>query len=422
MFVEIEKIVVDDRIRKEYGNLQELADNISENTLMNPPVVMPNGDGTYTLIAGERRLRAMRDILGYMQTEVNVVTPRDAEQMLLMEISENECRKEFTMTERLDYAAKIKAVESAKAKVRQGTRTDLAQDFVQSERNQAANAVADAIGTNRETLRQAQIISDNRDLLDPADFTDWDEGKLSTNKAFQRIKAAMEQAEQERMRAERELQEAAVVQTNLEMEAESLRQRLAEREKAEEEYRTLKVQRDSAIESFEELATDNESLQHEIAELEAKLEKQADEAFEEGFKAAEEQQRYESVHVKEVVREVVPEEVKRRIESLEYDAQVHADTDQKLRRQLAETRKKLDRAKVLLKEKGYEDNASWDISTLTTATNQYLRMYGGKAWAFDQFYRVDEVTQQEFVKAMTNLAAFSQNIVQIISDRNKLEA
>lgn len=124
----------------------------------------------------------------------------------------------------------------------------------------------------------------------------------------------------------------------------------------------------------------------------------------------------------EVVREVVPDDVRRRIESLEYDAQVHADTDQKLRRQLAETRKKLDRAKVLLKEKGYEDNASWDISTLTSATNQYLRMYGGKAWAFDQFYRVDEVTQQEFVKAMTNLAAFSQNIVQIVSDRNKLEA
>jgi ParB family chromosome partitioning protein len=138
MFVEMEKIVVDDRIRKDYGNLQELADNISENTLMNPPVVMPNGDGTYTLIAGERRLRAMRDILGYMQTEVNVVTPRDAEQMLLMEISENECRKEFTMTERLDYAAKIKAVESAKAKERQGTRTDLAQDFVQSERKPCA--------------------------------------------------------------------------------------------------------------------------------------------------------------------------------------------------------------------------------------------------------------------------------------------
>lgn len=416
MLIDINKIIVNDRIRKDFGNLEELAEDIKENTLLNALVVSANSDGTYTLIAGERRLRAMRDILGYTQVTVNTVGARDDEHALLMEISENECRKEFTKTERLDYARRLARIEAAKAKERQTLGVKNPQGGKTREK------VAEALGVSDKTIRQEQFIEDHRNLLDPEDFAEWDEGKLSTNKAFQRVKAAQRQAEQERKRAERELQKAAVTQTNLEMEAESLRQRLAEREKTEEEYRTLKVQRDSAIESFEELATDNESLQNEIAELEAKLEEQADKAFEKGFKAAEEQQRYESARVKEVVREVVPEEVKRRIESLEYDAQVHADTDQKLRRQLAETRKKLDRAKVLLKEKGYEDNASWDISTLTTATNQYLRMYGGKAWAFDQFYRVDEVTQQEFVKAMTNLAAFSQNIVQIVSDRNKLEA
>lgn len=124
----------------------------------------------------------------------------------------------------------------------------------------------------------------------------------------------------------------------------------------------------------------------------------------------------------EVVREVESQESKRRIAELEHLERIHCEDNQKLRRNLEETRKKLDRAKVLLEEKGYEDNASWDISTLTSATNQYLRTYGGKVWAFDQFYRVDEVTQQEFVKAITNLAAFSQSIVQYISDVNKLEA
>ena len=124
---------------------------------------------------------------------------------------------------------------------------------------------------------------------------------------------------------------------------------------------------------------------------------------------------------REVVREVVPEDVQKRIESLEYYKELGAKDNATLRRQLEETRKKLDRAKVLLEEKGYEDNASWDISALTSATNQYLRTYGGKAWAFDQFYRVDEVTQQEFVKAITALAAFSQNLAQMVSDKNKLE-
>lgn len=380
MFVEIEKIVVDDRIRKDYGNLQELADNISENTLMNPPVVMPNGDGTYTLIAGERRLRAMRDILGYMQTEVNVVTPRDAEQMLLMEISENECRKEFTMTERLDYAAKIKAVESAKAKERQGTRTDLAQDFVQSERNQAANAVADAIGTNRETLRQAQIISDNRDLLDPADFAEWDEGKLSTNKAFQRIKAAQkraeeerdaarkdaeevselygktvvqrDQAESERKRIERELRKASITQTNLEMEAESLRQQLAQR-------------------------PDPEVIEREV----------------------------------EVEVEVESKEAQRRIRELEHEVKIYLDTDQKLRKQLESTRKELDRAKGIIGMDKSTKDVQRDVEYLISATNQYVRHYGGLTWTFERIAEVDETTREELRKAVRNLATFSNALM-----------
>jgi hypothetical protein len=124
---------------------------------------------------------------------------------------------------------------------------------------------------------------------------------------------------------------------------------------------------------------------------------------------------------REVVREVESEESKRRIAELEHTERIHSDDNQKLRRQIEELNKKFDRAKTLLKEKGHEDNASWDIAALTSATNQYLRSYGGKAWAFDQFYRVDEVTQKEFVKAITALAAFAQNMYQMVSDNNKLE-
>ena len=128
------------------------------------------------------------------------------------------------------------------------------------------------------------------------------------------------------------------------------------------------------------------------------------------------------VVTREVVHEVevVPEETLERIKWLEHLEHIHNDDNQKLRRQIEELHKKLDRAKVLLEEKGYEDNASWDISTLTSATNQYLRMYGGKLWAFDQFYRVDEVTQKEFERAVTNLAAFAQNVVQMISDKKMI--
>ena len=40
--------------------LQELSDSIKQHGLLQPIVVMLNSDGTYTLVAGERRLRATK--------------------------------------------------------------------------------------------------------------------------------------------------------------------------------------------------------------------------------------------------------------------------------------------------------------------------------------------------------------------------
>ena len=357
MLIDINKIIVTDRIRKDFGNIEELAEDIKENTLLNPPVVAPNEDGTYTLVAGERRLRAMRDILGYQQVNVNIVAVRDSEHALLMEISENECRKEFTKTERLDYARRLARIETSKSQ--QGKRNDLAQDVVRSERNKAANAVAATLGTNRETLRQEQFIEDPRALLDPADFADWDEGKLSTNKAFQRIKAAQRQAERERDQALRELRQASAIQSNLEAEAESLRRQLAERPEPEVVERTVEV-------------------------------------------------------------EVESEASKRRIAELEHIKRVYSNDNQKLRKRNEEMHKELDRANGILGERSRTADASWDVIALTTATNQYLRLYGGKVWAFEQFDKVDEVTRREFVKAIISLAAFAQNLYQFVTDENKL--
>lgn len=206
MLLDIDRIQIGDRIRKDYGDLQELADDIQANTLLNPIVVTPSADGNYTLIAGERRLRAMRDILGYKQVTVNTVAANDAEHALLMEISENECRKEFTKTERLDYARRLSRIEAAKAKERMeaGKEIDPVQKIVQG---RTCEIVASALGTNRETLRQEQYIADNADMLDPADFADWDEGRLSTNKAYQRIKQAKEKAERELTDALAEVEE-----------------------------------------------------------------------------------------------------------------------------------------------------------------------------------------------------------------------
>lgn len=366
MLIDIDKIVVGDRIRKDFGDIQELADDIKENTLLNALVVTPsgNGDGTYLLIAGERRLRACK-MLGYKAVPVNTVGVDDAEQALMMEISENECRKEFTKTERLEYARRLAQLEKAKSE--QGKRTDLAQDVVQGERNRAANAVAQALGTNRETLRQEQFIADNADLLDPADFADWDEGRLSTNKAYQRIKAAKEQAEHERDAARADAATARKVGD------------------------TLKQQRDSAQ---AELARAQE-------EIEA-LERQNDELYEQANAAKEPQ----------VIERVVESDAARkRISELEHLERIHSDDNQRLRQQLKSAREELDRAKDILGMDKTLQDVRRDVQYLINATNQYVRHYGGLTWTAASLEQVDEPTLEEFRKAVTNLATFSAALV-----------
>jgi len=369
MLIDIDKIIVGDRIRKDFGDIQELAEDIKENTLLNALVVTPsgNGDGTYLLIAGERRLRACR-LLGYKAVPVNTVGVDDAEQALMMEISENECRKEFTKTERLEYARRLAQLEKAKSE--QGKRTDLAQDFVQGERNRAANAVAQALGTNRETLRQEQFIADNADMLDPSDFADWDEGKLSTNKAYQRIKAALEQAECERDDAR---------------ETVSMVKRVGD---------TLKEQRDKA-------QADLERAREEIKALE----RQNDQLYEQANAAS-------APQVVERTVEVAPADY----ESVKHERDVYLADIQKLRKRNEDMRRELDKAKDLLGMDKTMQDVRKDVQYLVSATNQYVRHYGGLTWTAASLEQLDQQTLEEFRKAAINLATFANALVASLED------
>lgn len=113
----IATVTVSSRIRKDTGDIEGLAVDISKRGLINPITVMDCGDGKYQLIAGLRRLEAVKG-LGYSDIRSSILSPMDAGEALRLEYAENVQRKDFTVTERLEYAEKIKAVERAKAKVR----------------------------------------------------------------------------------------------------------------------------------------------------------------------------------------------------------------------------------------------------------------------------------------------------------------
>lgn len=59
-----------------------------------------------------------------------------------------------------------------------------------SNTGRARDKAAEQFGISGEQARKTLYVADNADLLDPADFADWDEGRLSTNLAAHPLKTA----------------------------------------------------------------------------------------------------------------------------------------------------------------------------------------------------------------------------------------
>lgn len=204
MLVDINKIKVSDRIRKDFGNIEEMAEDIKTNGLINPPVVTPDFD----LIAGERRLRACK-AAGFAEIEVNVMTVRDYEHQLKLEISENEHRKEFTFSERVEWARRLEQVEKLKAQERIAAK----EIFPGHEGGQVRDIVAEQAGFGSgRNYDKAKYIMEN---ATPEIIQQLDDGVIKTHRAFLETKK----------RLETELQEAQERAEEAELEKEQLAKR-----------------------------------------------------------------------------------------------------------------------------------------------------------------------------------------------------
>ncbi|MGC2224513.1 MAG: ParB N-terminal domain-containing protein [Methylocella sp.] len=112
--VRVDQIVVRGRYRKDFGDLEGLARNITERTLLQPIGITRDNK----LVWGERRLRAVRDILKWKMIEAKIV---DVESVIDCEYAENVFREDFTISERVSIAAEI----AEKIGNRRGRRNDL---------------------------------------------------------------------------------------------------------------------------------------------------------------------------------------------------------------------------------------------------------------------------------------------------------
>ena len=186
MLIDINKVTVGKRIRKDYGDIASLAHDIQDRGLINPPVVTPD----YELIAGERRLEAMKK-LDYKQIEVRVMSVEDQEHQLKIEISENEERKEFTYSEKMDYAKQLERIEAKKAKDRKRSKLKQNKDTDMVQGPQRKGTTRDIVGKasgfgSGSTYKKAKYLYENSDK---ETIKEVDEGKKSIRKAHDELRA-----------------------------------------------------------------------------------------------------------------------------------------------------------------------------------------------------------------------------------------
>jgi ParB family transcriptional regulator, chromosome partitioning protein len=200
LLIDISKIKVTDRIRQEFNDIEGLAQDIAENGLINPIVVTSD----YTLIAGERRLRAHRH-LGRTQVEVRVMEVRDYLHQRQLEYGENEHRSDFTWSERTRLGKELEQLKRLEAEERmKGNK----ENFPEHESGQIRDIVGEQIGVSGRQFDKMKFILEN---ATPEVIQQLDAEVISTHKAFketkERLESALREAEERAEQAEYEKEE-----------------------------------------------------------------------------------------------------------------------------------------------------------------------------------------------------------------------
>jgi ParB-like chromosome segregation protein Spo0J len=106
--VNIEQVIIEDRLRVEMGEVEDLAESMATNGVFHPPVVehIPLGGDTFRLLAGGRRMAALtllnsNKVPGFEQIPVTVFDELEPDQRVVVELEENLQRKEMTWQETL---------------------------------------------------------------------------------------------------------------------------------------------------------------------------------------------------------------------------------------------------------------------------------------------------------------------------------
>ena len=155
--VKVKDIVIEKRIREAYGELKSLADSIDKFGVIHNPVVTPEGD-KFKLIAGGRRMTAIKTILEWDDVLVDV--RKEVGPLLLkeLELEENLQRKQLTWEEEVKAKEQIHAL-----RVVQDPNWRL---------EDTAELLGESVGTVNMDIQLAKALGDNPDLIKNKNKTD----------------------------------------------------------------------------------------------------------------------------------------------------------------------------------------------------------------------------------------------------------
>ena len=214
----VKRIRVGNRHRTEMGDLRPLARSIEQEGLLQPIGVTQE----HLLVFGERRLRAIRDVLKRSTIPARIV---NVSSIVAGEYAENEVRKDFTPSERVAIAQAVQRYIGN----RQGQRTDRQPRQKSAEvppgKTTRCEAARRAGFGNHETFRQAtKVVEKGGAKLILA----MDEGRVSISAA-----ALLADANLQEQEAIVDLDPKAILAAAKEIRRQQIASRVAQQQKAE---------------------------------------------------------------------------------------------------------------------------------------------------------------------------------------------
>ncbi|WP_445080297.1 hypothetical protein [Brevibacillus laterosporus] len=145
------------------------------------------------------------------------MTVRDYEHQLRMEISENENRKEFTFSERVDWARRLERIETVKAERRRRSTLKQFEETADStdvekfppREGKTRDIVAEQSGFGSgKQYEKAKYIADH---ADPEIIAQLDDDEISIHRAYTETKRKLAEKEAEVQRLTSELEGAQLI-------------------------------------------------------------------------------------------------------------------------------------------------------------------------------------------------------------------